>query len=221
MAVPGGVVFPGTVVTLTLDTDDARAAVEAAQAGDGRVLLVPRRDGLYASIGVIAKVESVGELPIGGRAAILRGVQRGRLGAAVPSERSGLWVQVTPVTEPRPTPRVDAAYRELRAVLQNVAELRGSRRLPELLRTISDPGPFADAVTAWSEAAVEQQIDVLEALDVGDRVELVLAWAKEHLAELQVARQIRDGVADGMERQQREFLLAPAAPGHPQGAGGG
>ena len=92
-------------------------------------------------------------------------------------------------------------------MLQNVAELRGSRRLPELLRTLSDPGALADAVTAWSEVAVEQQIDVLEAIDLGDRVDLVLAWAKEHLAELQVARQIRDGVADGVEKQQREFLL--------------
>ena len=62
---------------------------------------------------------------------------------------------------------------------------------------------------------------MLEALDVGDRVELVLAWAKEHLAELQVARQIRDGVADGMETPAAGVPAAPAAPGHPQGAGRG
>jgi ATP-dependent Lon protease len=92
-------------------------------------------------------------------------------------------------------------------VLQNVAELRGSRRLPEILRTIAEPGPLADAVTAWSEAATEHQIDVLEAVDVGERLAIVLTWAREHLAELQVARQIRDGVADGVEKQQREFLL--------------
>ena len=208
VAVPGGVVFPGTVVTLTLDSDDARAAIDAAHAGDGRVLLVPYRDGTYASVGVIAKVESVGELPVGGRAAILRGVRRGRLGAAVPGERSGLWVHVTPSDEPQGLSQsTEAANRELRAVLQNVAELRGSRRLPELLRTISDPGALADAVTAWSEVALEQQIDVLETIHVGDRVELVLDWAKDHLAELQVARQIRDGVAEGVEKQQREFLL--------------
>jgi ATP-dependent Lon protease len=207
VAVPSGVVFPGTVVTLTLDSDDARTAVEAARAGDGQVLLVPRRDGRYASIGVVAKVESVGDLPVGGRAALLRGLHRGRLGAAVPSERGGLWVQVEPIRDARPTPRIDATTRELRGVLQNVAELRNSRRLPEILRTISDPGPLADAVTSWSEAPIEHQIDVLETLDLGERVDLVLAWAREHLAELQVAREIRDGMAEGMERQQREFLL--------------
>ena len=92
-------------------------------------------------------------------------------------------------------------------MLEKVAELRRSRRLPEILRTVSDPGALADAVTAWTEVAVEQQIDVLEAIDLGDRVELVLAWAKEHLAELQVAEQIRDDVTEGIEKQQREFLL--------------
>src|SRR6476620_563171 len=127
VAIPDGVVFPGTVVTLTLDSDEARQAVDAARINDNRVLLVPRRDGRYAAIGVIARVESVGDLPIGGRAAILRAVQRGRLGAAVPSEQGWLWVQVDPVPDQRRLPAdVEATTRELRAVLQNVGELRGS-----------------------------------------------------------------------------------------------
>jgi ATP-dependent Lon protease len=207
VAVPGGVVFPGTVVTLTLDADEARLAIEAARVNTQRVLLVPRHEGRYASVGVIAAVESVGDLPMGGRAAILRGVQRGRVGAAVASEQGGLWVTVEPVDEGVSRTPIEEPVRELRAVLQNVAELRGSRRLPEILRTIAEPGALADAVTAWSEAAAEHQIDVLEAVDVGERLAVVLTWAREHLAELQVARQIRDGVADGVEKQQREFLL--------------
>ncbi len=207
VAVPGGVVFPGTVVTLTLDADEARLAIEAARVNTQRVLLVPRHEGRYASVGVIAAVESVGDLPMGGRAAILRGVQRGRVGAAVASEQGGLWVNVEPVAEGVSATPIEEPVRELRAVLQNIAELRGSRRLPEILRTIAEPGALADAVTAWSEAAAEHQIDVLEAVDVGERLAVVLTWAREHLAELQVARQIRDGVADGVEKQQREFLL--------------
>ena len=129
------------------------------------------------------------------------------MGAAVASEQGGLWVNVEPVAEGVSATPIEEPVRELRAVLQNVAELRNSRRLPEILRTIAEPGALADAVTAWSEAAAEHQIDVLEAVDVGERLAVVLTWAREHLAELQVARQIRDGVADGVEKQQREFLL--------------
>ena len=48
---------------------------------------------------------------------------------------------------------------------------------------------------------------MLAAVDVADRVELVLAWARDHLAELQVAETIRNDVTEGVDKQQREFLL--------------
>ena len=114
VTLPDGVVFPGTVATVALDSDDARAAVAAARAGDGRVLLVPQVDGRTAVVGLVAQVENAGELPGGGLAAIVRGIQRARLGAAVVSERTGLWVQAEPVNDVRPTPRIEAAGRELR-----------------------------------------------------------------------------------------------------------
>ena len=57
LPVPDGVVFPGTVVTIALDDPDAAAAVAAARAGEGRVVLVPVVDGRYADVGTIAQVE--------------------------------------------------------------------------------------------------------------------------------------------------------------------
>src|SRR3954447_10635635 len=55
---PDGVVFPGTVVTIALESDEARSAVNAAMAGnDHRVLLVPQVEGRMAHVGVIAQVE--------------------------------------------------------------------------------------------------------------------------------------------------------------------
>ena len=53
----------------------------------------------------------------------------------------------------------------------------------------------------------DHRLTVLEATEVGARVELVLAWAKDHLAELQVNEQIRSDVTEGVEKQQREYLL--------------
>jgi ATP-dependent Lon protease len=202
-----GVVFPGTVATLTLDTAAARAAVAAAQSGDGRVVLVPSLEGRMPTIGVIARVPNVGELPSGQQAAIVQGEQRARLGAEQISERSGRWIELTPLTEVRPTPRIDALARELRIVLEDIAKLRNSRRLPEILRTTSDPGALADSATAWSEASNDHKLTVLESAAVGARVDFVLSWAKDFLAELQVDAQIRNDVTEGMEKNQREFLL--------------
>jgi ATP-dependent Lon protease len=205
---PDGVVFPGTVVTLALESEEARSAIAAATGGsDRRVLLVPQVEGRMAHVGVIALVENAGELPGGGSAAIIRGLQRARLGAGVVTERSGLWVQAEPVPDARPSVRIEALGRELRVVLEEVAEVRRSRRLPEILRTVTDPGALADAATSWADASTDHKLTILEATELGVRVELVLEWAKQLLAELQVTERIRQDVTEGMEKQQRDFLL--------------
>src|SRR5438445_543670 len=48
---------------------------------------------------------------------------------------------------------------------------------------------------------------VLETVELEARLELVLAWAKEALAEHELSQKIRDEVSDGIEKNQREFLL--------------
>ncbi|MGD9704175.1 MAG: endopeptidase La [Acidimicrobiia bacterium] len=202
-----GVVFPGTVATLALEGDDGLNAVVAAQAGDGRVVLVPTIDGRVTRVGVVARVPNAGQLPNGGAAAIVQAEHRVRLVDEVASERAGRWVSVEPLADQRPSPRVEALGRELRVVVEEIAKLRNSRRLPELLRTTVDPATLADGVTAWSEAADDHKLTVLEATEPGVRVDLVLQWAKDHLAELQVTERIRTDVTEGMDKQQREFLL--------------
>src|ERR1044071_5248695 len=103
-----GVVLPQMVVTLALETDEARAAIAAALDGphpdgvDGErlLLLVPRTDAGYASVGTIAKVEDSGSLPGRTPAVVVRGVSRARLGMAIPGTGSALRVQAEPVPDP-------------------------------------------------------------------------------------------------------------------------
>ena len=207
VSLPSGIVFPGAIVTLALDTDEARSAVESGSRADGQVLLVPNLDGRHATVGTIAKVENVGELPNGQHAAILRGLGRGRIGAGVVNERSGLFVQVEPVADAMASVRIDGMARELRIVVQEIASARNSRRLPEILRTVSTPGAMADAVAGWAEGAEDFKVTVLETVELGARLDLVLTWAKQLLAETKVNEQIRQEVNQGVEKNQREFLL--------------
>ena len=198
------VVLPGTLVTIALDSDDARLAVDAAAHGDGRVLLVAPST---VDIGVVARVPNTGALPTGQPAAIVQADSRARIVARHTGERGADHADVEVLVDARPTPRVEAAARELRVVLEEIAKLRGSRRLPEILRTVTDPGALADAVVAWSEVETTLRADVLEAVDVERRVTLVVDWARAHLAELQVTAQIRADVTEGVDKQQREYLL--------------
>ena len=147
----------------------------------------------------------MGELPDGTVAAILRTVQRARIGAGVAGD--GLWVRADAIDDPAPTSAQGEVARELRAVLEQIAEQRRSRRLPEILRTVHEPGALADAVTSWADQELEAKLAVLETVDVDERLQLVLTWSRQALAELMMAERIRNDVAEGMDKAQREFLL--------------
>jgi ATP-dependent Lon protease len=198
------VVLPGAVVTLTLGSEQLRSAVAAARrTAEARVLLHTGS----GEIAVVAQVPDVGSLPSGDPAAVVRIEGRARIGALHQSERGATYADAEVITDPRPTPRVEALARELRGVLGVVADLRRSRRLPELLRTATHPGALADGVATWAELDDSTRADVLAAVDVGERVQLILDWARNHVAELQVAESIRNDVTEGVDRQQREYLL--------------
>jgi ATP-dependent Lon protease len=194
--------MPGSVLTLALDRDEVRAAVHTAMAADGRLVLVAAG----VDLGVIARVPNIGNLPGGQPAAIVQAESRATIAARHAGDRGVDHVDVEMLTDGRPTPRVEAAVRDLRAVLEEIATLRGSRRLPEALRSVTEPGALADVVAAWSDDD-DLKRAVLAAQPIEQRVSVVDQWARTHLAELQVATKIRNDVSDGVDKQQREYLL--------------
>jgi ATP-dependent Lon protease len=190
-----GVVLPGMVVTLTLESDEARTAVAAAGAADGTLLLVPKVDDRYSRIGTVAKVEDVGRLPSGMEALVIRGVRRAAVGIGVPGTGDATWVQVEAVDEPDPSPRAKELSRQYRAVLEGIVESRGVPQVAEFLRGISDPGTIADTSGYSPDISFERKVEVLETIDVEERLEKVLGWAKEVLADISLKDKIRTDVS--------------------------
>jgi ATP-dependent Lon protease len=210
-----GVVLPGMTITLALETPEARAAVEAAGGAGNHLVLVPRlgrttgpdaSPGRYARLGTVATVERSGALPGGTPAVVVQGQQRATIGAATAAAGAALWVNVEIVEEPAAGDDATDLTRQLRAVLEAIADHRGLR-LGEALRGITEPGRLADTAGYWPELSVERKVELLETVDPTRRVELVLAWGREALAELELKDRIRSDVAEGMERTQREYLL--------------
>jgi ATP-dependent Lon protease len=203
-----GVVLPGMVVTLTIESDEARQAISAARSTGSEVLLVPRLGTGYARVGSVGKVEDVGSLPSGMEAVVIRGLHRALIGAGVAGTGDATWVQIEPSPDPEEsTDRARELAREYRAVLENIVDSRGVPQVAEFLRGIQDPGAIADMAGYSPDLTMEQKVEVLEALDVEQRLETVLAWAKEVLAELSLKDKIRQDVSDGMEKTQRDYLL--------------
>jgi ATP-dependent Lon protease len=202
-----GVVLPGMVFTMALESTEAQAAVDAARSAGGKLLLVPHIEGKYAKVGVIAEVTEEGALPGGLQAVAVRGDQRATIGTGVPGTGDALWVEAEPLDEGEPTAAAIELAREYRAVLENILLSRGAGRIATQLREITEPGRLADVAGYSPDLSLSQKVEVLETLDVEARVRMVLGWARDTLADLTLRERIKTDVEEGMEKTQREFLL--------------
>jgi ATP-dependent Lon protease len=202
-----GVVFPQMVVTIALETDEAKRAGAAAEQAGRRMVLVPRVDGQFAPVGTIAQIENSGELPNGTLALVVRGVSRARVGTGATGAEGALHVEVELITDPAPTPRARELAKEYRAVVEAILEQRGARRVADVLAGVDDPGQLADMAAYAPDLTMEQRVQLLETIDVEARLELALLWARESLADLELKNRIRSEVTDGIDAQQREMLL--------------
>ena len=202
-----GVVLPGMVFTMALESEESRVAVEAARSAGGRLLLVPHIEGRYASVGVIAEVMEEGALPGGLPAVAVRGDQRAAIGTGVPGTGEALWVEAEPLSDDDATPAASELAREYRAVLENILLSRGARQVAAQLRDITEPGRLADVAGYSPDLSLSQKVQILETIGVEDRLRLVLGWARETLADLTLRERIKTDVEEGMEKTQREFLL--------------
>jgi ATP-dependent Lon protease len=202
-----GVILPGMVFTMALESTEARVAVEAARSAGGHLLLVPHIEGRYANVGVIAEVMEEGSLPGGLEAIVIRGDQRATIGTGVPGTGDALWVEAEPLDDGESTPAVVELAREYRAVLENILLSRGARQIAAQLREITEPGRLADVAGYSPDLSLAQKVEVLETIDVEARLRLVLGWARDTLADLTLRDRIKSDVEEGMEKTQREFLL--------------
>ena len=209
MPLSSGVALPGMVLTLAAETPEAKAAVAAAGQVGAQLLLVPRTaDGRYARIGTVATIEDRGKLPGGTQALVVRATARATVGQGIVGDTAALWVKAELVDEtPLPVDQARELATELRAALRALFESLGGPRLSEMLRGADDPGSLADLAGWWPDLSFERKVELLETVDVTERVALVLGWVKEALAEIELTERIRSEVSDGMEKTQREFLL--------------
>jgi ATP-dependent Lon protease len=194
------VVFPGMSLTLAVDTGD-----------ESKVLLVPRHEQEFANVGTVAEVTEKVRLPGGARAVALQGLHRGIAGAAHTMPDGRLYVEVE--ERPDETGKTLDGHtrnleREYRAVVEEILELRGDDgRVSAFVRSITEPGTLADTSGYSPDLSYEQKVQLLQTIDLTERLEMALEFQRERLAELQVRKRIREDVESGAERQQRDYFL--------------
>jgi ATP-dependent Lon protease len=215
------VVLPGMVVPIELSDTEVRGAIDAARNSRGlgrgpgirseenaRVLLVPRigERGL-AGVGTLAVIEQVGRMPGGEPAAVVRGVSRVRIGSGTTGPGAALWVEGTVIPETGQGARANELAKDYKTLVIATLQQRGAWQVVDSIQQLDDPSAIADRAGYASYLTAEQKLTLLETTDLVERLELAIRWTREHLAELDVAESIRKDVTEGMERQQKEFLL--------------
>ncbi|TCO47667.1 ATP-dependent Lon protease [Kribbella antiqua] len=201
------VVLPGMVVPVRLADAEARAAIDAAQAsGQDKVLLVPRLDGKYAKAGTLGEIEQIGRLPGGAQAAVIRGTARVLIGAGTTGPGAALWVGATVLHEITDARSAELS-REYKTLVTSVLQRRGAWQVIDSVKQVNEPAELSDLAGYASYLTNEQKSWLLENANVSERLEKLIGWVKDHLAELEVSETIQKDVQEGMEKQQREFLL--------------
>jgi ATP-dependent Lon protease len=193
------IVFPTVTATLPIDVGE-----------DERVFLIPRHDGEYGRVGVIAEVVEHGRSRRGVPAATVVGLHRGIAGAAqAGDDGDALHVEVQEIHDGHPDDEhTREVAREYRAVVEEILELRGDDgRIANFLRSIEEPGALADTSGLSPDIPNEGKLRLLETIDVTERLEIAVELQRERLAELQVRSKIRDDVESGAQKQQREYFL--------------
>ncbi|HYH53066.1 MAG TPA: endopeptidase La [Solirubrobacterales bacterium] len=193
------IVFPTVTATLPIDVGE-----------EERVFLIPRREGEYGRVGVVAEVIETGLSRRGRPVATVVGLHRGLIsGAAQPGEGETLRVEVQEIRDGHPDDEhTRELAREYRAVVEEILEHRGDDgRIAAFLRNIDEPGALADTSGLSPDISNEDKVRLLEAIDVTARLELAVQLQRERLAELQVRSKIRDDVESGAQKQQREYFL--------------
>jgi ATP-dependent Lon protease len=212
------VVYPNMVIPLFVGREKSIKALDLAMEGDKQILLVaqkspdvddPGAEDLW-TVGTVSTVLQLLKLPDGTIKVLVEGVSRCAVEGYADGDgylrATARALEVGSARDPR---EVEAASKSLMAVFEQYVKL--NRKLPpELLTTLSgidDPGRLADTVAAHIGIRLPDKQRVLEAVDVAQRLELLIGFVDGEIDVQQLEKRIRGRVKSQMEKSQREYYL--------------
>ncbi|SDQ20947.1 endopeptidase La [Pseudoxanthomonas sp. CF125] len=212
------VVFPHMVIPLFVGRDKSMRALEQAMEADKRILLLAQKSAetddptaadMY-SIGTLAQVLQLLKLPDGTIKVLVEGTAR--VNVTDVGERDGSLygrgeeIESSDLREGR---EVEAVARSLMSLFEQY--VKTNRKLPpELLQTlagIDEPSRLADTIAAHLGVRLSDKQRLLETIEVGDRLELLVGFVDGEIDVQQLEKRIRGRVKSQMEKSQREYYL--------------
>jgi len=211
------VVYPSMIVPLATDDQKMVTLIDDAVAGDKIVAIFARRSGegepspknLFG-VGTAALIARMFKMPDGSIRAFLQGLERIRLKKLTQSEPylKGK-VEVLKAEEVEKTTELEALMRNLVDLFQKVVSL--APNLPEELGiaavNMTDPGGLTDFVAAHINMSLEERQELLEMLDVTERIKKLTTHINRELEILELGSKIQSQMKQEIDKNQREFYL--------------
>ncbi|SPH17431.1 Lon protease [Defluviimonas aquaemixtae] len=211
------VVFPHMIVPLFVGREKSVRALEEVMREDKQILLSsqidptqddPTTDGIYKA-GVLANVLQLLKLPDGTVKVLVEGRSRVRIVEFIDND-SYFEANCEELTElPGDPATVEALLRSVAEEFERYAKIK--KNVPEEALTAvaesREPAKLADLVSGHLGIEVNQKQELLETLDVGERLEKVYGLMQGEMSVLQVEKKIKSRVKTQMERTQREYYL--------------
>jgi ATP-dependent Lon protease len=211
------VVFPHMVVPLFVGREKSVRALEEVMRGDKQILLATQKissdddpqPGAIYDVGVLATVLQLLKLPDGTVKVLVEGKSRATLLRFTPQtdyfEAECIDVQ----EDGSDAPEAEALTRAVTEQFENYVKLN-KKVPPEALASIpaiTEPGKLADAIAAHLSVKIADKQQLLEILNVAERLEKVYSLMEGEISVLQVEKKIRSRVKRQMEKTQREYYL--------------
>jgi ATP-dependent Lon protease len=215
------VLFPAVVAPLTVTREASVKLIDDAAVAESRIIGIvtlkdagvetPRFEDLYP-VGVAAVIRMMVKMPDGVRL-IVHGLQRIRL-LEPTQEEPYIRCRIEPMPEEtefseEEDVEVQALVRNISAGFQRVVQM--SANLPDELQAIPmnvrEPGTLADLVAAHLPVGTPEKQEILEELDVRERLRKLANLVQRELNVLEVGSRIQSEVTSEMNRMQREYFL--------------
>src|SRR5215471_10573458 len=211
------VVFPHMIVPLFVGREKSVRALEEVMSEEKQILLLtqknageddPSADGLYR-LGTLATVLQLLKLPDQTVRVLVEGKTRARVKGFSP-RTDFFQALIEPISEQAGSPQeLEALVRSVKSNFEGYIKL--NKKVPaETLASVAqieDPAKLADTVASHLTVKIADRQQLLETLNVVERLERVLALIEGEIGVLQVERKIRSRVKRQMEKTQREYYL--------------
>ncbi|MEZ8099529.1 endopeptidase La [Vibrio bivalvicida] len=210
------VVYPHMVIPLFVGREKSIACLEAAMDNNKQVLLVaqkeadtdePNQADLF-EVGTVATILQLLKLPDGTVKVLVEGQQRAKINHFI--ENEFFFADAEYLT----TEELDEREQEV-IVRSAINQFEGFIKLnkkipPEVLTSlngIDEAARLADTIAAHMPLKLAEKQNVLEILDVSERLEFLMGQMESEIDLLQVEKRIRTRVKKQMEKSQREYYL--------------